>query len=314
MARLFFSYSHADEGLRDRLELSLTMLKRQGILEVFHDRRIPPGDEIDHSINDELQRADVILLLVSPEFLASSYCYDVEMQRALQRHEAGEARIIPVILRPCEWKYAPFAKIMATPLDGKAVTQFPDLDVAFLDVTSAIRQALEGSRSATLPPPLRRAGIELSGALPSGPRSSNLRLPRTFSDVDKDRFRDEAFEYVAKFFENSLQQLAERNVGIEVNFKRIDANQFTAVSYKNGRKASWCRIFTQQPMMGEGIAFSASEHISTGSFNESLTVTTDQDGIYLKPLGMSMRVAGSRLTFEGAAEVFWDMFIERMRH
>jgi len=81
MAVVFFSYSHADEELRDQLEKHLTMLKRQGAIETFHDRRIPAGNEVDRSISAELERADVILLLVSPDFLASAYCYDIEMQR-----------------------------------------------------------------------------------------------------------------------------------------------------------------------------------------------------------------------------------------
>src|ERR1700733_9011230 len=144
MAVVLFSYSHADEDLRDRLEKNLKMLKRQGEIETFPDRRIAAGNEVDSSISAELERADVILLLVSTDFLASAYCYDIEMKRALERQERGEARVIPVILRPCEWKEAPFGKLMATPRDGKPITSFPDLDDAFLQVTQAIRQAVTG--------------------------------------------------------------------------------------------------------------------------------------------------------------------------
>lgn len=314
MATVFFSYSHADEELRDQLEKHLTMLKRQGVIETFHDRRIPAGNEIDSSISAELERADVILLLVSPDFLASAYCYDVEMQRALQRHGLGEARVIPVILRHCDWHSAPFGKLMATPRDGKPARAFPDLDEAFLQVAQAIRHAVAGrgdrvtaAATATLPveqPVIRSA---------SSPRSSNLRLPRSFTDADKDRFRDDAFEYIAKYFENSLAELGERNAGIQVNFRRIDANQFTATGYKDGRKAAWCRIFTGHGAMGNGIAFSANESIGVGGFNESLSVEADGEGIHLRPLGMAMRQASGRLTFEGAAELYWEMFIEGLR-
>ena len=89
MATIFFSYSHADEALRDRLEVHLSLLKRQGVIETWHDRRISPGEAIDRSIGTRLDTADVILLLVSPDFVASDYCYDVEMTRALERHERG---------------------------------------------------------------------------------------------------------------------------------------------------------------------------------------------------------------------------------
>jgi len=310
MAVVLFSYSHADEDLRDRLEKNLTMLKRQGVIDTFHDRRIAAGSEVDSSISAELERADVILLLVSTDFLASAYCYDIEMKRAMERHERGEARVIPVILRPCEWKEAPFGKLMATPSDGKPITSFPDLDDAFLQVTQAIRQAVTG---ASVSPPSARADTQSVVRPPSGPRSSNLRLPRAFSDADKDRFRDDAFEYIAKYFENSLGELAERNAGIDVNFRRIDANQFTATAYKDGRKESWCRIFSQHGMMGNGIAFSANENIGTGGFNESLSINADAEGIYLNPLGMGMRATSGRLTFEGAAELYWELFIDNLR-
>jgi hypothetical protein len=147
MAIVFFSYSHVDEELRDQLEKHLTMLKRQGVIETFHDPRIPVGNDLDRSISGELQRADVILLLVSPDFLASAYCYDIEMQWALERHSRGEARVIPVILRHCDWHSAPFGKLVATPRDGKPVKSFPDLDEAFLQVTQAIRAAVAGHGS-----------------------------------------------------------------------------------------------------------------------------------------------------------------------
>jgi hypothetical protein len=314
MAIVFFSYSHVDEELRDQLEKHLTMLKRQGVIETFHDRRIPVGSDLDRSISGELQRADVILLLVSPDFLASAYCYDIEMQRALERHSRGEARVIPVILRHCDWHSSPFGKLVATPRDGKPVKSFPDLDEAFLQVTQAIRAAVagHGSQASAAPVAARPIAPSPDQTAPD-PRSSNLRLPRSFTDVDKDRFRDEAFEYIAKYFENSLTELAERNPGIQVNFRRIDANQFTAIGYKDGRKTAWCRIFTGRGAMGNGIAFSANESIGIGGFNENLSVDADADGIHLRPLGMGIRQASGRLTFEGGAEFYWDMFIDGLR-
>src|ERR1044071_2992856 len=121
--RVFFSYSHADEAYRDRLEKALAMLKRQGIIETWHDRRIVPGAQLDQIISTELESARLILLLVSLDFLASDYCYDVEMRRAMQRHEAGETQVVPIILRPCDWRGAPFGRLTALPKDGKPVTK-----------------------------------------------------------------------------------------------------------------------------------------------------------------------------------------------
>src|SRR5688500_2898091 len=139
--KLFYWYSHADELLRDELEKHLAMLRRQGVIEAWHDRRILAGDPIDQRISTELEEAGIILLLVSSDFLASNYCYDREMSRALERHAAGEARVIPVILRPCDWQHAPFGRRLATPRDGKPVVKWPSQDEGFLDVVRSIRAA-----------------------------------------------------------------------------------------------------------------------------------------------------------------------------
>lgn len=142
MATVFLSYSHKDEILKDQLEVQLSTLKHQGLIEAWHDRRIKAGDEFDGAISAELDRADVILLLVSPDFLASRYIRDNEMVRAMKRHEAGEARVIPVILRACDWTHASFGTLLAAPKDGRPIKSWPDIDEAFLDVVRMIRDAL----------------------------------------------------------------------------------------------------------------------------------------------------------------------------
>ena len=123
MAQVFISYSYADEALRDELEKHLAGLLRQGVMTTWHDRRMAPGEELHGRIDDHLNTVDIVLLLVSADFLASDYCHDVEMSRAMERHERGEARVIPVILRPCDWHGAPFGSLMAMPPDGKPVVK-----------------------------------------------------------------------------------------------------------------------------------------------------------------------------------------------
>src|SRR5215472_12123628 len=101
---LFYSYTHEDEALRDQLEKHLVQLQRQGLISTWHDRKIPPGGAWADEINAHLETASIILLLVSPDFLASNYCYEIEMERALERQRSGEACVIPIILRPCDWQ------------------------------------------------------------------------------------------------------------------------------------------------------------------------------------------------------------------
>jgi tetratricopeptide (TPR) repeat protein len=140
---VFYSYSHKDEELRDQLENHLTMLKRKGTIEGWHDRRISAGREWEGQIDQHLNSAKIILLLVSSDFLASHYCYDVEVERAMQRHESGQARVIPIILRPCDWQSAPFGKLNSLPTDVKPVTRWDDRDEAFLNIAEGIRKAIE---------------------------------------------------------------------------------------------------------------------------------------------------------------------------
>ncbi|WP_438044913.1 TIR domain-containing protein [Sorangium sp. So ce128] len=144
--RLFFSYSHQDEALRDELEAHLALLKHDGLLQSWHDRRIAAGEAWAGQIDKNLDTAEVILLLISADFLASDYCFDKEMRRALERHDAGRARVIPVILRETDWRGAPFARLQALPRDGRPVTSWRNRDAAWTDVALGIRRAVEALR------------------------------------------------------------------------------------------------------------------------------------------------------------------------
>jgi hypothetical protein len=320
MATVFFSYSHKDESLRDELEIHLAALKRQGVIETWHDRRIGAGEDVDHVISEYLESAHIILLLVSPYFIASDYCYDVEMKRALERHHAGEARVIPVILHPCDWQSLPFGKLLATPTDGKPISKFPNPHDAFLEVTKAIRKAAEEmnvrSGSGGQAPPTRPVTDTQDARVVPQIRSSNLRVKKTFTDRDKDRFLSDAFEYMANFFEGSLTELEARNAGIETEFRRVDANQFTAAVYVHGSEVSRCRIWlSDKRSFPGGIAYSAGGSFGGNSFNESLSVEDDGYSMFLKPLGMFSygRSEDKNLSFEGAAEFYWSMLIERLQ-
>jgi len=138
---LFYSYSHHDEELRDELDKHLTILRRQGLIRDWHDRKIAAGTEWKGQIDDHLESADLILLLISADFIASDYCYDIELTRAMERHLSGEARVVPIVLRPVYWKGAPFGKLQALPTDARAVTMYPNRDEAFTIITEGLAEA-----------------------------------------------------------------------------------------------------------------------------------------------------------------------------
>lgn len=139
---VFLSYSHQDQAFRSELETHLSTLKRQGIISSWSDGNIVPGTEWRPQIMTHLNTAQIILLLISADFLASDFCYSIEMTRAIERHKADEARVLPIILRPCDWKNTPFADLQVLPTAGKAVTRWPTHDDAFEDVIGGIRTAI----------------------------------------------------------------------------------------------------------------------------------------------------------------------------
>lgn len=138
---LFISYSHKDESLREALGDHIAALQREGVIDTWHDRQITAGKDWAGEINSELESADIILCLVSAGFLASAYCQDKELKRALERHDAGEALVIPVIVRPSDWQTSPLGRLQALPTGGKPVMKWSNRDEAFLSIAKGIRQA-----------------------------------------------------------------------------------------------------------------------------------------------------------------------------
>ena len=140
---IFCCYSHADEAWLRNLEAHLILLQRQGLISLWHDRLITPGTDWTQAIDTHLETASVILLLVSSDFLASNYCYSVEMKRALERQEVGEARVVPILVRPVDWKGAPFAHLQALPTNAKPLASWRDRNRALADVVAGIRRVIE---------------------------------------------------------------------------------------------------------------------------------------------------------------------------
>lgn len=329
MAKLFFSYCHVDEALRDRLEKHLSMMKNQGLIETWHDRGIMAGDDLDTSIDSNLESADIILLLVTADFLASKYCFSIEMKRALERQQEGTARVIAVILEHCDWQSAPFAKSLVVPKDGKPVTAWANEAEAWTDVTKQIRTVVEHAPSSTAMkerrtnPPESISVITRSvsnkerdvvSSLP--PRSSNLRITKEFTDFDKDKFIHDAFSYMGKFFESSLEELAARNPGIQTRFVPLSSERFSATVYRAGKIVAECSIgiggFGSRNTM---LAFSYQANAAPGASNEMLNVAFDSQAIFFKSLGMQS-FGGKRdaeLSEQGASEYYWDLFIQPLQ-
>jgi TIR domain-containing protein len=140
--QVFISYSHKDKELRGELDNHLSTLKRNNVITTWHDVMIEPGTNWKDSIAGHLDKSQVVLPLISSDFIASDYCYCEEMSRAYARADAGDAQVIPVLLRPVDYEGAPFAKYQALPEGGKPVTLWSNRDEAFTNIAVGIRKAV----------------------------------------------------------------------------------------------------------------------------------------------------------------------------
>lgn len=290
------------------------MLKRQGLIEPWHDRRITAGENLGEEIDKNLARADVVLCLVSPDFLASDYCYSREMARALERDRTGAARVVPIILRHCDWHQSPLGKLLATPRDGKPVMAWADRDEAFNNVTSDIRSALEKLGKAPTPKRSDERSSNSEVIIEPKPRSANLQTKKAFSDLERDQFLEASFEFIAEFFANSMRELNQRTPAIVGKFTRLDAHRFTASLYRDGKKQSGFTVF-RGGMRGFGndISFSNSDSGETNSSNGGFSLR-DMDGVLgfsqLFGFGSSRDHPTSQLD---VAEELWAKFIEPLQ-
>lgn len=143
--RIFVSYSHRDEPGKERLLAHLKLLVRQGLIAPWDDRQIMATEEWEPALEQHLEDANLIILLISADFLASEYCWTVEMQRAMQRHYAGEAQVLPVFFQPCDWKGAPFDKLQGVPWDAKPIADLANPEDGWTQVARAVREIVEGA-------------------------------------------------------------------------------------------------------------------------------------------------------------------------
>ena len=149
--RIFVSYAHEDDAFRERMEQILRPLEREFSLECFSDESLEGGVPWSDELLVHLREADFILMLVSDAFLASDYIHSVEMKTALEEHARGSGRIIPIIIRPCDWSAAPFARLQALPHRGRAITSWPNEDEAWADVSRRLREALRAAGADAAP-------------------------------------------------------------------------------------------------------------------------------------------------------------------
>lgn len=325
MAKVFISYSHKDEDLRQEIDAALSPLRRQGLIDIWHDRRIVPGEDFANEIDQNLEEADIILLLVSNYFINSDYAYGIEVERALAREAEGSAQVIPVILRPTDWHDLPFGRLQALPPEGKPVTSFPDIHEALKEVSKGIRKVIkchEPGGIGSAPglgdrvQPREERPQSASNASAVGPRSANLRMRREFTDREREEFLKSSYRYVETFFKNSLEELEERVPGVASEFEQVTSTRFTAAIYQEGSVVAECTIWRgNRASFAEGIGYSSQRTTEENSYNELMVIESDGYTQYFRSTmgGLRGRDRDEQLTPEGVSEYLWGLLIEHLQ-
>ncbi|MDE2798464.1 MAG: toll/interleukin-1 receptor domain-containing protein [Gemmatimonadota bacterium] len=310
--KVFISYSHRDDEALNRLHTHLAPLRSEGLIDAWFDREILAGENIDAEITKELESCDLFLMLVSPDFLASDYCVNREMKRALERHRDGAVHVVAIIIEPCDWFSLPIHELKVLPRDGKAISEWMNQNSAYLDVVQELRRIIE-TRKDTVPGTERTSFS--GGTMDTSPMAPSYRIKKDFDEIHRSEFRETAFATIRDYFQqqidliNTIDDLRGRFVSYGpssfgctiVNRARL-RNQSTAhitVHYRNGR-------------MGLGdISYSFSENSAPNMANGIFYIESDGYEQYLVNT-IGFRDDQGQLTPKNAAERLWTEFIQQI--
>jgi hypothetical protein len=280
------------------------MLRREGLIEVWFDREIRAGDEIDPQIATAFADSDLFLALVSPDFLGSPYCYEREMQAALRRHSEGSMRVIPIIVEPCDWKSSPLSAFKALPRDGKPISLWANENLAMLDVVTEIRKALSGE---VVAPELR------SPPERGEPTKRRIRVKRDFDAIDIADFRDATFEVIRNYFQSSCAELNQIGDAIRARFESMNPTAFTCTmvnrAKRNGGEAH-ITVHNQKNKRLSDITFTYAPHADDHSANGTIDVVADEYELFLRMNQFGFgAVDAKKLAAEHVARLMWDDFM-----
>ncbi len=306
--KAFISYSHRDRDALDRLHTHLAVLRSDGRLDEWFDREILAGSEIDAEIQERLESSELFLLLVSPDFLASDYCVKREMERALERHHSEDARVVPIIVEPCDWASTALRDIKALPRDGKPVSEWTNENSAFLDVVQELRRMLDAERE-----PRNAAKGEAMAKAPSVQAGTRrYRVKRDFDEIHRGDFREEAFGVMRDHFERAVAEI-DAMEDLRGRFTSLSASSFSCTIVNRAREHGTAHITVHRCTGNAGIgdiSHSFTENAPPGTANGWFTIEADEYELHLSGM-MGLGEQRERLTPEAAAELLWKEFLEQ---
>lgn len=299
----FISYSHADEKALDRLHKHLAVLSRDGDLNAWTDHKILPGAKLDAEISAALEKSGLFVALVSPDYLASNYCYEKEFTRALELANAGKLRIVPVIVEPCDWQASPLRQFAALPKDGKPISEWTNPNNAFLDVVMGLRRALA-------PAPKAEAGQ-------SGEPARRVRVKQHFDAIQRSELADQAYEVIKTYFSASCSELnGIPDAQIRAKFENMSDTAFTCTvvnrATRSGGEAHITVRNTKQSAHFGDITYVYQRYAKDNVSNGSIRVEADEYNLFLTMdsfFGSSR--ADTTFTPQQAATKLWLDFVKQ---
>ena len=211
---IFCSYAHEDEELREDFVSSVALLRQQKQVDIWHDKEIPAGKKWAGEIDEHLNTADIVVLLISRHFLNSDFCYAKELSRALEREEKKEAVVVPIIVRACDWEEAPFGRLQGIPFGGKAVTSWENREEAWTSVAKSVKLIVRDVISKKL------ANLALKDAEEA--REIYAQITADASRVREERARIMA-EMQSKIFAITQDVTLNRQKSVDTSFNNMDA-------------------------------------------------------------------------------------------
>lgn len=308
MAHAFISYSHSDEHTVKRLQVHMAQLKREDLISSWYDGEIKAGDTLDNSIINELNRSDIFLAVISPDYLHSAYCFDVEFQQALDNFHAGKVRIVPIIAQPCDWKSSSFGKLKAIPKDGKPISDWANENNAFLNIIDELRKLVSTAPVISKP----------STAGAPADASSRYKVKRDFDPIDLLNFRDESFELIHKYFRDAIEEINGVDQ-IKARFVRErEKQQFTCVVTNRAKIGStgYVSIGVQEAgnhFDNAGISYALADDLNQHIYGNTFNIEYDDYSLFwTKRNVMYGREKTKPMKAKEIAELLWDEFIDQV--
>ena len=307
MAHAFISYSHSDEYIVKRLHTHMSQLKREGLLTSWFDGEILAGGSLDENIKDELNKAEIFLAVVSPDYLNSAYCYDVEFQKALSRFATGEVKILPIIAQPCDWKSSPFGRFKAIPKDVKPISEWTNENIAFLNIIDELRKLVSPKQETQV----KSSHMEIA-------RSQTVyKVKRDFDPVDLLNFRDDSFETIYSYFSDSIEEINGVNE-IKARFVRDMPKQYFTCVITNRAKigtTGYISIGIQgnNHFGRDGITYALADQLNQNIYGNNFVIDhSDYELYWAKHDLMSHDRNKQQLKAKDIAKLLWGKFIEQV--